>query len=51
MSEERILKVLADVTETLEDALNYMPQYFREKWKYDDVVREAKQLLAEHKPE
>lgn len=44
-TEKELRDMLAECAEVLEDALSYMPQYFREKWQYDDTVKKARELL------
>lgn len=38
---------LAEAIEEMEDMVTYVPDYFRQKWQFDNAIESAKAKLAE----
>jgi aminopeptidase-like protein len=47
----RLRGALAFAISEMEDMLPYVPEYFREKWKYDDSIDSLRNLLKDDKEE
>jgi len=43
---QTLVDALEEAIEGMEDMIGYVPDYFREKWKHDDCLKEAHEALA-----
>jgi len=43
---QTLVDALEEAIEGMEDMIGYVPDYFREKWKHDDCIKEAREALA-----
>ena len=43
--QDPLIAALEDAIEGMEEMINYVPEYFREKWGHDDYLRRARQAL------
>ena len=43
---QMLVDALEEAIEGMEDMIGYVPDYFREKWKHDDCIKEAREALA-----